>query len=96
MKQIVLKTTKVPVVVNIVDGKYFVRGDTSKNNGCLHYTHEWEISFEMRNSNLNFLGGWEISASDIEYCAGKDGYELFNYLHPGILEDLQNYIKHNC
>lgn len=92
----ILKTTNVPVIIETSDGRHFqVIGDTSKHDGCMQFTSEWGIHFIIKkNSDMKFSGGWEIASSEINYPA-TDGSELFDYRHPGILEDIHCFIKNN-
>lgn len=92
----ILPTTKVPVIIETTDNRHFqVTGDTSKHDGCMRFTSEWNIRFIIKkNGDMKFSGGWEIASSEINYSA-TDGYELFEHRHPGILTDIYCFIKDN-
>lgn len=90
---VVMKNTRVAVTLSKEDDDiYLVEADTSRSNGCLHFTHEFYIRLKMEGT-LRFLGGEEIACEDIEYTPDQDGCEYFKMIHPGLYEDLEDYFS---
>lgn len=90
--KVILKKTGILVVIYERKGIYYVDADTSYSKGGLHFTHEFSVGVKINDDKLEFLGGSEIACEDIEYTGDKDGRDYFESIHPGLLEDLQNYL----
>lgn len=90
--KIVLEKTGIPVVIYGYKDIYYVDADTSFNKGGLHFTHEFSVGVKIIDNKLEFLGGDEIACEDIEYTGDKNGRDYFEAIHPGLLDDLQNYL----
>lgn len=52
----ILPTTKVPVIIKTTDNRHFqVTGGTSKHDGCMRFTSEWNIRFIIKkNGDMKF------------------------------------------
>lgn len=91
---VIMKNTRVAVSLSKEENDvYLVEADTSKSNGCLHFTHEFYIRVKMEGGALGFLGGEEIACEDIEYTPDQDGCNYFKMIHPGLYEDLEEYFS---
>ena len=90
--KVVLENTGIPVVIYERNGIYYVDADTSYSKCGLHFTHEFSVGVKINNGMLEFLGGSEIACEDIEYAGDEDGRRFFEIVHPGLLDDLQNYL----
>lgn len=90
--KVVLEKTGFSVEIEKENGGYYVEADTSRSAGCLHFTHEFFIHVNLANGKIQFLGGDEIACEDIEYTADKYGRDFFEYIHPGVLQDIETYL----
>lgn len=71
-----------------VDDRYDAYIDISHSHGILHFTREISIVFDFKDNELTFLSASEIACSDCDYDTESD----FEFVHPGMLEDLKQYM----